>query len=214
MSERLLRHGASSRLNHPNLTDISQAADRPPHRPLSPTPSLSSILFSVVSLSLSHPLTAATYSRALTLRRPTISASSACLPACPACGACFPIPHSIFLVVARTPREKVTSQSRVSQDPANPSWYKIVPSGSQQRRCHHRRRSRRNAPERLTSRNWDSVRRRSDIIDCGGYPWLMDIAGLCAATRDVRLMHFASLNLIVRSIEHVGEKQKTRLLLV
>lgn len=60
----------------------------------------------------------------------------------PACGACFPIPHST-LVVARTPREKVTSRSRVSQDPANPSWYKIAPSGSQ-----HRRRSRNAADER------------------------------------------------------------------
>lgn len=48
----------------------------------------------------------------------------------PDCGACFPIPHST-LVVARTSREKVTSRSRVSQDPANPSWYKIAPSGSQ-----------------------------------------------------------------------------------
>lgn len=123
----------------------------------------SSSLFSVVSLS--HPLTAATYSRALTLRRPTIPVSLfACLPAC---GACFPIPHSI-LVVARIPREKVTSQSRVSQDPANPSWYKIAPSGSQQHRCHHRRcRSRRNAPGRVTSRNWDSARRRRDIVDSG-----------------------------------------------
>lgn len=44
--------------------------------------------------------------------------------------ACFPIPHST-LVVARTPREEVTNRSRVSQDPANPSWYKIAPRGSQ-----------------------------------------------------------------------------------
>lgn len=157
MSERLLRHGASSRLNHPNLTDISQTTDRPP-TVLSSAPSL---LFPFL--------------RRLTLRRPTIPVSFARMPAC---GACFPIPRSILVVVARIPREKVTSQSRVSQDPANPSWYKIAPSGSQQHRCHHhrRRRSRRNALRRVTSRNWDSARRRRDIVDNGKCSCLMDFA--------------------------------------
>lgn len=141
---------------------------KPPtdHPPSSLVPAPSFLFPFLRRLSLSHPLTAATYSRALTLRRPTIPVSLfACLPAC---GACFPIPHSILVVVARIPREKVTSQSRVSQDPANPSWYKIAPSGSQQHRCHHRRcRSRRNTPGRVTSRNWDSARRRRDIVDSG-----------------------------------------------
>lgn len=135
MSERLLRHGASSRLNHPNLTDISEATDRPP-TVLSPAPSL---LFPFLRR-LSHPLLPVplvlvrSHPTSTNQLSPSPGVSSpplrptACLPAC---GACFPIPHStVVVVVARTLREKVTSRSRVSQDPANPSWYKIAPSGS------------------------------------------------------------------------------------
>lgn len=151
MSERLLRHGASSQLNHPNLTDISQATDRPP-TVLSP-----SLLFPFLCR-LSPFAAAAT--RALS---PYVDQPTTPVPAClPACGACFPIPHStVVVVVARTLREKVTSRSRVSQDPANPSWYKIAPSGSHcqclrcRRRCYHH--SRRNASEREMSGNWDSA---------------------------------------------------------
>lgn len=164
MSERLLRHGASSRLNHPNLTDISQATDRPP-TVLSPAPS--------TPLPFSPPSLSPPYCRYLLARSHPTSTNHPRILRLPACDACFPIPHSILVVVARTPREKVTSQSRVSQDPANPSWYKIAPSGSQQHRCHHRRRrSRRNAPGRVISRNWDSARRRYDIVDSGKCPWL------------------------------------------
>lgn len=116
--------------------------DRPP-TVLSPAPS--------TPLPFSPPSLSPPYCRYLLARSHPTSTNHLRilrLPAClPACGACFPIPHSILVVVARTPREKVTSQSRVSQDPANPSWYKIAPSGSQQHRCHHRRcRSPRNAP--------------------------------------------------------------------
>jgi len=105
VSERLLRHGASSRLNHPNLTDISQATDQPP------PPQFCLLL----PLSLLFLLSAAA----------TRARSQPTTPAC------FPIPRSTLVAVARTPREKVTSPSRVSQDPANPSWYKIARSGSQ-----------------------------------------------------------------------------------
>lgn len=149
MSERLLRHGASSQLNHPNLTDISQATDRPP-TVLSPVPLLFPFLCRLSPC-------AAVATRA-PLRRPTNHPPVSL----PACGACFPIPHStvvVVVVVARTLREKVTSWSRFSQDPANPSWYKIAPSGSQclRRRRRRRHRSRRNASEREMSGNWDSV---------------------------------------------------------
>lgn len=159
MSERLLRHGASSQLNHPNLTDISQATDRPPTL-LSPAPSL---LFPFLRR-LSPFAAAATRALSPYVDQPTTPVlrppSSIRLPAClPACGACFPIPHStvviVVVVVARTLREKVTSRSRVSQDPANPSWYKIAPSGSQ---CLRRLAAlERYASEREMSGNWDSV---------------------------------------------------------
>jgi len=132
---------------------------KPPtdHPPSSLQLLLSSSLFYAVSYPLlplplvrSHP----TSTNQPTTPVPRVPRLPACLPAC---GACFPIPHStIVVVVARTLREKVTSRSRVSQDPANPSWYKIAPSGSQYRR-RRLRGSRRNAPERETSGNWDSV---------------------------------------------------------
>jgi len=118
------------------------------------------------------------------------------------CGACFPIPHSTLVAVARTPREKVTSRSRVSQDPANPSWYKIAPSGSQ---CRRRRRLRYRC-------RWSDVGKLGLGADRGGisarYPAsvrererererassLMDIAGLYVALGDLRLMHLVSAN--------------------
>lgn len=104
--------------------------------------SLSTLSFSPSS----HPLTAAAAATRARSRTSTNQPTNHPTPCClrrrcspvppvrlPGCGACFPIPHST-LVVARTSREKVTSRSRVSQDPANPSWYKIAPSGSQRRR--------------------------------------------------------------------------------
>lgn len=194
MSERLLRHGASSQLNHPNLTDISQATDRPPTL-LSPAPSL---LFPFLRR-LSPFAAAATRALSPYVDQPT-NHPRPHPPAClPACGACFPIPHStvvIVVVVARTLREKVMSRSRVSQDPTNPSWYKIAPSGSQ---ClgRRRRRSPRYASEREMSGNWDSV-----WIGTIRYPRLRGMpmadghCGVCAATqRDVRLMRLVSANL-------------------
>lgn len=180
MSERLLRHGASSRLNHPNLTDISQATDRPTNHPptvFSPLPALSLslplLLFSSLFIVVSYPLATTAATRALS---PYVdqATNSSPPPSQPAClPACFPIPHSILFVVARTLRGKVTSRSRVSQDPANPSWYKIAPSGSQRRR----RRSRRNADGgRAMSGNWDSARigtmryrRRRGILVADGH---------------------------------------------
>lgn len=161
---------------------------KPPtdHPPSSLRLLLSSSLFYVVS----RTPCCRCHSCALTLRRPTNYPRPSVFPppprptAClPACGACFPIPHStVVVVVARTLREKVTSRSRVSQDPANPSWYKIAPSGSHvvvavvlegTRRRNERRRE--------IGIPYGSV--RFDTVDCGGCSWLTDIVGLCAVTR-------------------------------
>lgn len=146
---------------------------------LSPTPSL---LFPFLRR---HPLLPLVHSHPTSANHPPpLLHPPACLPAC---GACFPIPHStvviVVVVVAKTLREKVTSRSRISQDPANPSWYKIAPSGSQcHRRCHHR--SRRNAPEReMFGKLGFRGSVRFDIVDCGGCSWLTDITRLCAATQ-------------------------------
>lgn len=130
------------RLNSTTLT-LRIYPKPPTDHPPSSLRFLSSSLFSAVS----HPLLP------LPLVRPYVDQPTTPV-FLPACGACFPIPHStVVIVVARTLREKVTSRSRVSQDPTNPSWYKIAPSGSQ---C-LRRRSRRNASGREMSGNWDSV---------------------------------------------------------
>lgn len=146
--------------------------DQPP-TVFSPSHSLRLLLFSSLFSVVSHPLAAAAATRALSpyVDQATNSSPYACLPAC------FPIPHSILFVVARTLREKVTSQSRVSQDPANPSWYKIAPSGSQRRRC---LRSRRNAAEdeRRREIGIPCESRRCDTVDDREYSWLTDIAGL------------------------------------
>lgn len=95
----------------PDLTDISQATDYLilPRLCSFLPPSFLPSLYSASSLLTTHPTG---------------------IPPQPTHAACFPIPHST-LVVARTPREEVTNRSRVSQDPANPSWYKIAPRGSQ-----------------------------------------------------------------------------------
>lgn len=106
--------------------------------------------FLVLPLARSHPIPSY-------LDQPTNQPPSA-TPV--ACGACFPIPHST-LIVARTPGEKVTSRNRVSQDPANPSWYKIAPSDSQRRRF-------RNAETDTSTRNWDSTDLQKEMSVAGG----------------------------------------------
>lgn len=121
---------------------------------------------------LSHPLTAATYSRALTLRRPTISVSSACLPAC------LPVvPVSLFLTPSSSswlgPRERRlrarVASPKTPQTPAGTRLHPVALSsivviivvvvlqGTRQ--------------DRVISRNWDSARRRCDIVDSGKCPW-------------------------------------------
>lgn len=117
MSERLLRHGASSRLNHPNLTDISQATDHPHRPPFSLSDSFSS-LFSVVS-PLTTATTAAAATRALSpyasyLDQPTNQptnppAVAAVAPPCPSSAFPAVVPVSLFLTPLSSwlgPRER------------------------------------------------------------------------------------------------------------
>lgn len=123
MSERLLHHGASS-LSPTTVTHTTRRTQTPTLRiyPKPPTTASSSLgllhfLPPLLSPSLNSP-------SSLLTTHPTG------IPPQPTHAACFPIPHST-LVVAKTPREEVTNRSRVSQDPANPSWYKIALRGSQ-----------------------------------------------------------------------------------
>jgi len=171
------------------------------------TSASSSLLF--LFSATSHPsATAAT--RALSSYQPQPPSSSSS-----SSSSSLVVPVSLFLTPPSSPwlgpreREKVTSQSRVSQDPANPSWYKIAPSGSQ---CHRPRRLARlgrlryhsdvgklglradrdgvsprdtdEASERASERERERERSSS----------LMDIAGLYVALGDLRLMHLVSAN--------------------
>lgn len=119
MSERLLHHGASS-LSPTTVTHTTRRTLRIyPKPPTTASSSLGLLHFlpPLLSPSLNSP-------SSLLTTHPTG------IPPQPTHAACFPIPHST-LVVAKTPREEVTNRSRVSQDPANPSWYKIALRGSQ-----------------------------------------------------------------------------------
>lgn len=97
--------------------------DQPP-TVFSPSHSLRLLLFSSLFSVVSHPLAAAAATRALSpyVDQATNSSPYACLPAC------FPIPHSILFVVARTLREKVTSARVASpKTPQTPAGTRLHP---------------------------------------------------------------------------------------
>lgn len=198
MSERLLRHGASSRLNHPNLTDISQATDRPP-TVLSPAPS-TPLPFSPPSLSPPYCRYLLARSHPTSTNHPRIHRLPACLPV---------VPVSLFLTPSSSswlgPRER-RLRARVAS-PKTPQ----TPAGT---RLH---------PVTLSSiaviivvvvlkgtSNIEKLGFRAEAIRHRRQREMpmvaMDIAGLCAAARDVRLMHFVSVSLRLSGTSETEDK--------
>lgn len=124
MSERLLRHGASSRFNHPNLTDISQATDRPP-TVLSRRLLRSSSLFSVVSLSSPYSRYLLARSHPTSTNHPRILRLPACLPVVPV--SLFLIPSSSSWLGSRERRLRARVASpKTPQTPAGTRLHPVA----------------------------------------------------------------------------------------